>query len=109
DALAFGGITTETNARATPPFGRNATLKNLYCVYTAPPGSNATTATLYKNGSPTSLTVTIPTGGSGTQVVSDTNAGHAVSLTAATDTFDLLIATGGGTAPTISSCSVGIY
>jgi hypothetical protein len=94
---------TEGNQRA--PMPRAVTMKNLSCIYTTPPGSNAVAVTVMQNGSPSALTVSIPTTGAGTQIVTDSV--HSVSF-AALDTFDLKFLQSSGTNPVISSCSVEV-
>lgn len=96
------GITTEAKARA--PMPRAGIIKNLTCLYNTPPSSGAV-VTFYKNGSPTSLAVTIPSTGSGLQSVVDSS--DSVSM-AAGDLFDLQINATTGTFPTFSSCSVEV-
>lgn len=50
--------------------------------------------TVYKNGSPTSMTVTVPSGSSAPQI--DTTAGHFVTFNGTTDTLDLVSFRTGG-------------
>jgi hypothetical protein len=94
---------TEANQRA--PMPRAVTMKNLSCLYTTPPGSNPIVVTVVKNGTPDALTVSIPTSGVGTQIITDST--HTVSF-AALDTFDLKFLQSSGTNPVISSCSVEV-
>src|SRR3569623_241129 len=56
--------------------------------------SKAMTVTLYKNGAPTGLTITIPAGAVG--IFSDTATGHAVSFNGTTDKLDLVSSRAGG-------------
>lgn len=93
--------TTEANQRA--PMPRAGVMKNLACLYTTPPGTNPIVATIMQNGSPSALTVTLPTTGSGTQIQTDST--HTVTF-AAQDTFDLKFLQTSGSNPVISSCSV---
>lgn len=89
---------------AAAPMPRAVTAKNLYCIYTAVPANQAT-ATLFKNTASTSLVATIPTTGSGTQIVSDLV--NSVSF-AQFDTFNLAFLQNGGGSATISSCSMEV-
>ena len=93
-------LPTETHART--PMPRSGTMRHLYCLYTSPPAGGTASAAVVKNGFTSALTVTIPTGGAGTQIVSDLI--DSVPF-AAGDTFDLRVAQSAGTTPAISSCS----
>ena len=64
---------TETTVRG--PIPRAGTIKNLYCIYTSAPGTNAGAFTLVKNGTPTSLSAAIPTTGSGVQIQTERDCG----------------------------------
>jgi len=83
---------------------------NLVCyVTTAPTGQNAV-MTLYKNGSPTNISVTIPTGMSVPGEVTDyyASTAHSVNFNAL-DTFALYYSqasSGSPTAPVLSACSL---
>jgi len=97
--------TTESQVRAAMP--RAVTMKNLYCIYTTPPGTNPVVVTVMKNGAaPASgLTVSIPTTGAGTQTISDTT--DTISY-ANLDNFDIQFNQTAGANPAISSCSVEV-
>jgi hypothetical protein len=94
--------TTEANVRTAMP--RAVTMRNLYCLYTTAPSAPAT-VTIMHNGSAGALTLTIPTTGSGTQIVNDLV--HTISF-ALGDTFDLQLSQSSGSGLVLSSCSVEV-
>ena len=100
----YVGLENATETLMRGPIPRAGTIKNMYCIYTTPPGTNAGAVTLVKNGTPQSLSVAIPTTGSGVQIASDTIAGHAVTV-AAYDQVDVEYTQTSGTKPVVGSCS----
>ena len=100
-----GGASTGTEANVKFPMPRAVTMKNLNCYVTTAPGTNSDVITVYKNGSPTALTVTLTTGFSTPGTLTDST--HTVSY-AALDDFTLQTSQSSGSNPAISSCSVEV-
>ena len=103
-AFGFSGAqATESSVRSVMP--RAVTAKNLYCLISVNPTSSTQTATLYKNGSATSLQVSIPTTGCTNNLCFDTT--HSVSF-AQYDNFSIEFAQASGTGATVSACSMEV-
>lgn len=92
-------LTTEAEARM--PITRAATLRNLRCYLTTAP-ANTATVTMLKNGSPTTMTFTITSGG-GTGVKGDLT--HTFTVERG-DTITLQVDTGAGAQPAITGWSL---
>jgi hypothetical protein len=92
---------SENGAWAGMP--RAGTAKNLRCYVKSAPATNTTVITLYQNGSPTTLTVSVTTGTTANSVVADTT--HTVSF-AKNDSFSLQYAPGAGAVASISGCGM---
>jgi hypothetical protein len=86
---------------AWSPLPRDGTIKNLRCYLKTAPAADAT-VTLYQNGSPTGLTVTLDHAGGGDRVISDTT--HTVSASMY-DGLSLDWTSAGGSVAVSSGCT----
>lgn len=107
----FTGVSGATESLQHSIFPRAGTMKNLRCYIHAAPASNSTTVTVYHNGSPTSLAVTVTTSQGADTVLSDTTDSFTFAAPASAtsaDTFSLQTVTGSGTGPVIYGCAAEI-